>query len=336
MPSRLHLSAVFVAGLLLSAPVRLAGSLETAQAQPVAPAARAAAPEPPPRPPLPAEAKPLLDADVDTWMAGLDALRTNPSAREVLLQALANRPTSPRRWRLAYHLMAWGSPQDLPVVDELLDGAEGKERGTLISAMETLYPRPRVPVDLARVLTEFVFIPQDAPQRYGAQEAGRWLIDDRDLQDYQQEGLPIRVIERIMALRGRGFDSRAALADAMQKQIQGRLWADFGERLLAPVSSVPARLAQSGLLRMRLANPESRQLVIKATFQIWYGRFERTPTPLYVLLPPGQTVQREVDVRLIAPQEPGRPRVYLRIRESNVPGSIESQKLEVALRRQPG
>jgi hypothetical protein len=137
----------------------------------------------------------------------------------------------------------------------------------------------------------------------------------------------------MMALRGRAFDSRGALADAMQKQIQGRQWADIGDRLLEPVYPVPARLAQAGLLQMRLTNPESRPLVIVATFQIWYGRFEQTPAPRLVLVPPGETVLREVAVRLIAPEEPGRPRVFLRVREPNVPETIEAQKLEVALRR---
>ena len=327
-------AVVCAAGLFLAAPGRQAASPGTAQAQPAA--AGPASPEPPPRPPLPAEAKPLLDAEVDAWMAGLDALRADPNARGVLLQALANRPASPRRWRLAYHLMEWGSPQDLPALDELLDGAEGRERGALISGLETLYPRPLVPVDLARVVTDFTFTPQGAPQPYAAQETGRWLIDERGIQDYYQEGLPIPIIERMMTLRGRGFASRAALADAMQRQMQARQWDDFGERLLGAAFSVPARLAQAGLLQMRLTNPESRQLLLRATFQIWYGRFERTPAPIYVLVPPRATVVRQVDVRLIAPQEPGRPRVYLRVREANVPGSIEADKVEVALRRQPG
>jgi hypothetical protein len=269
-------------------------------------------------------------------MAGVAALRANPRARDVLLQALANQPKSPRRWRLAYHLLEWGAPEDLRLVEQSLDEAEGKERRELIAAFEGLYPRPLAPVDLARVVTEFVFVPQDAPRRFAPEAAGRWVVTDLALQTYHQDGLPVRLIERMVALRGRGFDSRGALAEAMQKQLQGRQWSDFGNRLLGPLYPIPARLAQSGQLQVRLTNPENRPLALVVTFQAWYGRFEEVPEPLYVWVPAGQAVAREVPVRLIAPEEPGRPRVFLRVREANVPGTIEAQKLEVSLRRQQG
>jgi hypothetical protein len=55
--------------------------------------------------------------------------------------------------------------------------------------------------------------------------------------------------------------------------------------------------------------------------------------PRYVLVPAGETARVDVPVRLIAPADPGRPRVFVRVREVNVPGRIEAQKLEVALRR---
>lgn len=328
-----------VAAVALPLPGRMAGGPGLVQAQPRVPApaaAEPAAPEPPPRPPLPAEAKPLLETDLDAWMAGVAALRANPRARDVLLQALANQPKSPRRWRLAHHLLEWGTPQDLPLVEQLLDEAEDPERKALAAAFEALYPRPLVPVDLARVVTEFVFVPQDAPRPYAPEAAGRWLVNDLAIQAYHQDGLPVRVIEHIMGLRGRSFDSRGAVAEAIQKQLAGRQWADFGNRLLAPLYPVPARLAQSGQLQVRLANPQARPLALVVTFQAWYGRFEEVPDTQYVLVPPGESVAREVPVRLIAPEEPGRPRVFLRVREANVPGAIEAQKLEVSLRRQPG
>jgi hypothetical protein len=214
-----------------------------------------------------------------------------------------------------------------------LDDAEGRERIALTAAIEALYPRPRVPVDLARVVTEFSFTPQDPPAAFGADAAGKWLVNDLAIQSYHQDGLPVRMIERLMTLRGRAYDSRGALAEALQKQMQGRQWADFGERLLSPIFPVPSRAAEAGMLQVRLTNPESRPVVVILNFQCWYGRFEQAPTQLYVLIPAGEALVKQIPVRIVAPTEPGRARVFLRIREANVPGSLDAQKLEVALRR---
>lgn len=300
------------------------------QGQPGAPAQP---PAPAPKPPFPAEAQPLLSADLDTWMGGVAALRPNPRARDLLLQAIAAEPDNPRRWRLSFHLIEWGGSQDVGVLESLLDDAEGMERRAALGALIALYPRPATPLDLARVIAEFVFVPQNPAVPFAPEAAGKYIVNDLAIQAYYQENLPLRVIERGMGLKGHAYDSRGALAEAMQKQLQGRQWAEFGERLMAPVSAVPARLSQSGTLQVRLSNPAQRPALLVLSFQCWYGRFEQVPLPRYVLVPPGETVLEEVSVRLIAPAEPGRPRVFVRIQELNAPGQLEAQKLEVGLNR---
>ncbi len=301
------------------------------QSQPGAPAQPSA---PAPKPPFPAEAQPLLSADLDTWMGGVAALRANPRARDLLLQALAAQPNNPRRWRLAFHLIEWGGSEDVGALETLLDDAEGMERRTALGALIALYPRPASPLDVARAITEFVFVPQHPAEPFAPEAAGKYIVTDLAIQAYHQDNLPLRVIERGMGLKGRAFDSRNALAEAMQKQLQGRQWADYGERLLTPVAPVPARLSQSGMLQVRLNNPAQRPVLLVLSFQCWYGRFEQVPLPRYVLVPPGEKALEEVPVRLIAPAEPGRARVFVRIQELNAPGQIEAQKLEVPLGRQ--
>ena len=307
-----------------------AGGSAFAQTRPVT---DTSAPEPPPKPPFPPEAKPLLDPDTGTWMAGVAALRDNPRGHDILIQALQSQPNNPRRWRLPYHLLEWGGPSDLSVVEDLLEEATGRDRVELSAAMGALYPRPLAPVDLARVVSEFAFIPQDAPQPFAPGTAGRWVLNDLALQSYHLDGLPIRLIERVATLRGRSYDSRGALADALQKTVQGRQWADFGERLLSPIYPVPARVSESGILQIRLANPEQRPIVLILNFQCWYGRFENVPPAQYVIVQGGQTVLKQIPVKLIAPVEPGRARIFMRIQEENVPGVLDAQKLEVAMRR---
>ena len=287
---------------------------------------------PPPRPAFPSEAQSLLNPDPDAWLEGVAALRANPHARDVLLQALAAQSGSPRRWRIAYHLIEWGSTLDAPALNDLLRAAEGMERRALLGALTALYPRPHEPVDLTRAITEFVFVPQDSPEPYASDAAGKYLLSDLAIQAYHQDDLPVRVIERMMGLRGRSFASRGALAETMQKQLAGRQWSEYGERLLAPVFPVPARLSQAGALQVRLAAPAARPVLFVLNFQCWYGRFEQAPLPRYVYVPAGGTLLEEVPVRLIAPAEPGQPRVYVRVQELNAPGQLEAQKLVVALR----
>lgn len=282
---------------------------------------------------MPSEAAPLLDANVETWMAGVAALRSNPRARDIVLQALASRPASPRRWRLAHHLIEWGTPQDTGILSTLLGEAEGVEQRALLGALTALYPRPAVPLDLATAVAEFVFVPREPPQAFAPETTGKYVVTDLAIQTYHQENLPVRLIERIMGLKGRAYDSRSALADAMGKQLQGRQWADFGERLLAPVSPVPARVSLSGDLQVRLNNPAQRPLLLVLTFQCWYGRFDPQPASRYVLIPPGETALEEVPVRLIAPAEPGRARIFLHYHELNAAGQVEAQKLDAILRR---
>jgi hypothetical protein len=287
----------------------------------------------PPKPAMPAEVKPLLDADTDTWLAGVTALRADPRRHDLLVQALANRPNSPRRWRLAYHLLEWGTPDDLPLVAQQIYNADGRERVELVAALEGLYSRPLHPVDLARVITGFTYTPQGPAQPFAPEIAGRWLVSDFAIRAYYEDGLPVRLVERMVSLKGHGYDSRSALADAMQRQLQGRQWADYGERLLAPIFPVPQRLAQDGTLQVQLTNPESRQIIVELTLQCWYGRFADVPAPIYVLIPAGQTLQQQIPVRIVAPSDPGRAQVFLRAHEANVPQSMEAQKLDVAVRR---
>lgn len=289
-------------------------------------------PPPPPKPPLPPEAQPLLSADLEPWMAGVAALRENPRARDVLLQALAAQPNSPRRWRLAHHLIEWGSAQDAPALNDQLNEAEGMERRALLGALTAIYPRPLEPVDLARSIVEFVYVPQDTAQPFAPEAAGKYLVTDLAIQTYHQDGLPVRVVERMTGLRGRPFNSRRALAEAMQKQLPGRQWSDYGECFLAPLFPVPERLSQAGALQVRLTAPATRPVLFVLDFQCWFGRFAQAPQPRYVFVAAGETGLVEVPVRLIAPAEPGQPRVFMRVQELNAPGQVEAQKLVVALR----
>ena len=274
-----------------------------AQAQPQPPANAQAQepPPPPPKPPFPSAAQPFLSPDLDAWMAGVAALRANPRGRELLLQALAAQSGSPRRWRLAHHFIEWGSSLDAAALNDLLRSAEGMERRALLGALTALYPRPLEPVDLTRAIVEYVWVPQDTPQPFAPEAAGKYLVTDLAIQTYHQDGLPLHVIERMMGLKGHAFATRGAFVDAVQKQVPGRQWSDYGERLLAPIYPVPARLSQAGALQVRLAAPANRPVLFVLTFQCWFGRFEQAPAARYVYVPAGETVLDEVPVRLIAP-----------------------------------
>ncbi len=322
------------AGACVLAALLILGTAALAPYAYAQPTPRPAAPPPKPvKPPFPPEAQALLSPDTDAWMAGAAALRANPRAREILLQALQNRPNNPRRWRLAFHLIEFGQADDVALLDTLLDEADGPERRAIVGALTALYPRPSTAIDLPKMVAEFTFAPQNAPEPFAPDTAGKVVVNDLAIQAYHQDNLPVRMIERVMGLKGRAYDGKPALAAAMQNQLAGSQWKDYGDRLMAPLTPIPARLSESGTLQIRFANPATRPVLLVGQLTAWYGRFDQAPAPLYVLIPPGGSVTEEVPVRIIAPADPGKVRVFLRFAELNATGAPEAAKLEIALHR---
>jgi hypothetical protein len=286
----------------------------------------------PPRTKVPKEVQALLSTDLDTWMQGLAELRRNPQARELLLQGLDVQPAPERRWRLIHHLAEFGQAEDVAVLVPLLDGApEGLERRVLLGTLHALYPAPDATTDLSSIVRDFVYLQTAPPVPYQPEQERKYVVTDLALQTYWLDRVPPRVIERVLPLKGRGFDSQRTLSENLQSRLTPRLWQDHGERLLAPLSAIPPRLSGEGVLRYRVENTQTRPLLLSLDTAAWFGRLEEAPARRFVYLKPGESVQVDLPVRVVAPKEPGRVRIDLRAREVNGPRIPLVNKLYVPL-----
>jgi hypothetical protein len=297
-----------------------------------APAGAQSSTPPPPRTAVPKEVQPLLSADLVTWMQGLAELRRNPRARELLLQALEVQPAPERRWRLIHHLAELGAAEDVAVLVPLLEAApEGLERRVLVGTLLALYPAPDPTVDRSSTVRDFVYLQTAPASPYRPEQDHKYVLTDLALQTYWLDRVPPRVVERLLPLKGRGFDSQRILAEALQSRLTPRLWQDNGERLLAPLSPQPARLAEDGVLRYRVENTQARPLLLALDTVTWFGRLEESPPRRFVYLKPGESVQIDLPVRVVGAKEPGRVRIDLRAREVNGPRIPLLSKLYVPM-----
>jgi len=306
--------------LLLLAALLLAGALPGP--------ARAQAPAPVVRTRVPKEVLPLLSTDLETWMQGLGELRKNPQARELLLQGLEVQPPPERRWRLIHHLAEFGTPDDVPTLVALLATLpEGTERRVLLGTLRALYPAPDPGSDVASIVRDFSYLQSAPPVPLPSDLDQKYVVTELTLQTWWLDRVSPRVIERIISLKGKPYDSQRALAEAIQSRLTPRLWQESGERLLAPLSQQPARLVQDGVLRYRVENSLTRPLLVTVDAVAWFGRLEEAPPRRYLYLKPGESQQIDQPIRVIGPRDLGRVRIDLRAREVNGAGPTPLFKL---------
>lgn len=281
---------------------------------------------------VPREVQPLLSADVGIWMQGLAVLRADPRARELILQGLGAQPPE-RRWRLVHHLAEFGTAEDVAALPPLLETlGPGLERSVVEGTLHALYPAPPGGEDLSSVVRDFAYLQTAPPAPFQPELEGKYVLTEHTVHGWWLERVPPHVVERLLPLRNRRFDSQKAAAEALQSRLTPRLWQESGERLLAPLAAVRARLAQDGVLRYKLENPLARPLLLTVEVAAWFGHLEDPPPRRYVYLKPGEALQVDQPVRVAGPKEPGRVRLDLRIREVNGARIPLTPKLYVSMR----
>ena len=260
----------------------------------------------------------LLAPEPADWLPALDSLRERPAeARQMLLAAMRSDEALPQRWRLYHHLGEFGLQEDIPLVLETLRSAEGpREQRVLRGAARALYRPVRAPGEYPLLVEEFAFLQTGAPRPYAPQVVGKLVISETAIASYHQQGLAPEVIAKMMRFRGHAFANREEVAKALHPAFSRREWNNNWETLLAALAPAPERFELSGVLRVRLYNPNPRPILAEAEFDAWYGRFAEQPRPLLIYVPSREAGAQEVDVRLIGGRETHALRIDLRLRDA--------------------
>jgi hypothetical protein len=267
---------------------------------------------------VPREVQPLLSTDIGIWMQGLVVLRADPRARELILRGLEAQPPPERRWRLAHHLAEFGTAEDVTALLPLLEALPpGQEQRVVVGTLHALYPTPPPGEDLTAILRDFAYLQTAPPVPFLPELERKYVLTELAVHTWWLDRIAPQVVERLLPLKGRRFDSQKAAAEALQSRLTPRLWQENGERLLAPLSPLPARLVQDGVLRYKLENTLARPLLVSVEAAAWFGRLEETPPRRYIYLRPGEAVQVDQPIRVSGPREPGRVRIDLHISEVN-------------------
>jgi hypothetical protein len=284
-------------------------------------AAGAQAPAAPSGPP-PAAIQALLGTDPAAQWAALAQLRHDPAAaRAALLSALQRSAPLPGRWRLINRLIEFGAEDDIPLLLQIRASAQNDwERRIAEGAAQALYNPAGNVAGLDAVVQDFSFIQTQRPAPVDDPTSGKWLLSHWTLGDYQRDDLPLNVIKELRSLRGKPFDTRKDLAEALAKRVGPKDWKTLRDRLLASVENPPARLQLEGLARVRLHNPLQRPLLLRISLDAWFGRFRDPPGQAWVFLPPGSTATVDLPV---APQGGlDRAQIRMDLRAQEVGGAI--------------
>jgi hypothetical protein len=301
-------------GLALAALLLRAGS--AAAAREAAPAA-----DPPPGPPPP-EVLALLGEDPERQAPVLAAWRADPAAARAALVAALERPEPlPERWRLVSRLVEFGSAEDVPLVLAVRESAQSPwERRIAEGAARALYDPVGPAVGLEAVVQDFSFIQTRPTTPLPDANRGKWMVTAWSLGDLHQDDLPLAVIRQVASLRGKAFDSKDELSEALAKRVRPRDWKPVQERVLAVVEMVPPRVQMEGLARVRLLNPLERPLLLIVALDAWYGRFRDPPGSAWVYLEPNATTTLDLPV---APQGAlTRPQMRMDLRLREVDGRV--------------
>jgi hypothetical protein len=322
MPRPWLLPVLLLAGALLA--LRPAPGVAAREAP-----APAAAPKGPPSPEILA----LAGGDAERETAALALLRGDPAAaRAALLAALQRDPPLPGRWRLIYRLEEFGKEEDVPLLLQLRENAQNPwERRIAEGAARALYEPVLDATGLESVVQDFSFIQTHRPTPLDEPSQGKWMLTRWSLGDYHRDDVPLAVIKELRGLRGKPFDTRQALADALQKRLTARDWKALRDRLLASAETVPARTQLEGLARVRLLNPLQRPLLLRLSLDAWFGGFREPPGEAWVYLEAGAA--QTVDIP-VAPQgltERQQMRLDLRMKQVDGPFIPDFHKLYLAL-----
>ncbi|HKI96949.1 MAG TPA: hypothetical protein VKB51_00610 [bacterium] len=265
----------------------------------------------------PAEIVALASGDTQQQWLALATLRKDPAAaRQALLQALQRPEPLPGRWRLIYRLEEFGTEEDVPLLLKLREEAQNpRERRVAEGAARALYDPIGDAAAIGTAVLDFSFIQTGRPTPLDDPDQGKWMLTRWSMGEYEREEIPLAVIKQLRPLRGKAFDSRRALSDALQKRLAAKDWKALRDRLLASVDTIPKRVQLKGLARVRMQNPLQRPLLLRLSLDVWFGSFRTPPEPAWVYLDPGTSQTVDIPVDLQGDAERTQMRLDLRLDE---------------------
>ncbi len=277
------------------------------------------------------ELEPLLAGDTGEWMAALAELRERPEqSRELLLAVVRDDPVLPRRWRLFHHLAEFGRLEDIPLLLERLAAVEAPlEKIALRGAAEGLYWPSGRGEALPFVVEEFSFLQTRGPVRLDGPGVGKPALSEESFRVLHGENVPVRVIRKLLALRGKTFETEARLNAALSRALGKKDWRTHRKVLLEAVERKTPSLAREGTLRVGLRNPLDRPVMLRVGFDAWFGRFDPPLNPALMYMEAGSSATLDLPARMVK-REDGPPlRVDMRLWEVHGANLAAFQKLYI-------
>lgn len=269
--------------------------------------------------PIPEHILRLMAGDPLARLEAMQVLRTNPArSREELLDTIQRVPPSPGRWHAIMSLVEFGKMEDIAQL-LVLHGksADPWERRIIEGVAAGLYAPGSGKGDLSTIVQDFSFVQTRAPREIPRANQGKWVLSRWSFHVYHRSSLPLRVIKKVLPLRGVAFGERVELEKALKKRIRRKDWKAHGPLLLAPVEQIESQAVVTGLARVRISNPLDRPVLVRVGLDAWFGGFLKPPEKALVYVEPGGESTVDVPVQPLGIPDGPSIRLDLRLMEVN-------------------
>lgn len=249
--------------------------------------------------PIPEHILQIMDEDPLVRLVAMKVLRRDPvRSREELLDAIQRDPPPPRRWRSIMTLVEFGKMEDIALLLKLHGkSADPWERRMIEGVSAGLYTPGSTKRDLSSIVQDFSFVQTRAPREIPRADKGKWVLSRWSFQVYHRSSLPLRVIKKVLPLRGVAFAERAELEKALKNKFRHKDWKAYGPLLRAPVEQIASQAVVTGLVRVRIFNPLDRPLLVRVGLDAWFGGFLNAPEKALVYVEPGGESTVDVPVQ---------------------------------------
>ena len=265
--------------------------------------------------PLSPEIKALMASDPEARREAMSRLRADPEgARALLLDALAREKLGRGWWRLVYRLGEFGAPEDVPLLVTLRNAARsGWERRIVEGTIRVLFDPPENLTEVNDSVRDFSFVQTGSPRSLEDRRAGKWVLTAWSIGNLHRKGLPIDIIHRLRTKQGVSSGKIDRLGKILAKHLGRRRWKAYGKSVMNALERIPAMAAMKGFARVRLANPLEQPMLFRISLNIWFGRFEQAPAPVWIYLAPQATESVDLPVSVAGALDAAAIRLDLRL-----------------------
>lgn len=273
-------------------------------------------------PPTPREILDLMSGDAMRQMGAMDILRKNPkTARRKLIRALRKKNLPAGWWRGVHRLTEFGMIYDIPFLLALRRKTKTPwERYIIAGAIDALYKPPENSILVQGLVKSFSYQSTRKPVAIKDANKGAWMLTEWSFEVLHRNGFNAALIRKLEDFKEVPHQNPLELERALAKKLGRRAWRRHRNILTLVSERIPLRVALRGKARVTLQNPLTEPLLVRASLEIWYGKFRRATKPVLIYLGPRRS--HTVTFPVSAEGNSHRNHVRLHVRLSHATGEV--------------